>query len=108
MTPLLSGFEETVTNHELSIVFHILAFGSLMDVRKPADHPETLRYANLARLALSLNCMFADTTVTTIEALLIRNLYILFTKDHFAPMKTWGLQGLLWKLMQSVSFLLVE
>lgn len=103
MVPLFSDRESSVSNHELSIIFHILALGSLMDVSKPADHKDSKLYGYLARVALSLSCIFTETTVASIEALILRTHYLTFTKDHFSTMKTWAIQGLSWKLIQSVS-----
>lgn len=100
---IFSSQESSVTNHELSIIFHILAFGSLMDVNRSANHADTKLYGYFARVTLSLSCIFTEMTVDSIEALMLRTHYLAFTKDHFSIMKSWGLQGLLWKLMQSVS-----
>ncbi|CAG7847818.1 SubName: Full=Uncharacterized protein {ECO:0000313/EMBL:CCA77892.1} [Serendipita indica DSM 11827] len=100
---LYSGPEIQIESHELSCVHTILALGHLMDPTKPADsNPQIQHHAKLGRMCLYLECIFAQTTVATIEAHLLRLMFLLFDKDQTAPMKVYGQLGLVWRLMISM------
>ena len=99
---LYSGSYDHIESHELSCVHTILALGHLMDPTEPADNPQVYHHARLGRLCLYLECIFAQTTVATIEAHLLRLIFLLFDKDQTAPMKVYGQLGLVWRLMISM------
>ncbi|PVG02035.1 hypothetical protein CPB86DRAFT_805078 [Serendipita vermifera] len=99
---LFTGSQHKVSNHELSSIMTTLAFGSLMDISRPPDNPEVTRYANLGRLALSLDCVFAQTSVDTVEAVLMRCVFLLFDRDPTGPMKVYAQLGLLWRMVVSI------
>jgi hypothetical protein len=100
--PLYTGVPDRVEAHDLSSVLTILALGTMMNVSQPADHPNVYRYANFGKLCLSLDCIFGQTSVSTIEANLLRLIFLLFDRDRTAPMKVFGQLGLVWRLIISM------
>jgi len=102
VSPLFAGIPDRVEAHELSSVFTILALGALMDAPMPPDQPIVDRYANYGKLCLSLECIFGQTSVATIEANLLRLIFLLFSRDRTAPMKVFAQLGLIGRLIISM------
>lgn len=101
-SPLYTGIPDRVEGHELSSVFTILALGLMMDPTRPPDHPTVTRYSNYGKLCLSLECIFGQTSIATIEANLLRLIFLLFSRDRAAPMKAFGQLGLIGRLIISM------
>jgi hypothetical protein len=102
VSPLFAGIPDRVEAHELSSIFTILALGAMMDASIPPDHPSVDRYANYGKLCLSLECIFGQTSVATIEANLLRLIFLLFSRDRTAPMKVFAQLGLIGRLIISM------
>jgi hypothetical protein len=100
--PLYASDPDRLEAHELSSVLTILALGTMMDVSDAPDAARVYRYSNLGKLCLSLDCIFGQTSVSTIEANLLRLIFLLFDRDRTAPMKVFGQLGLIWRLIISM------
>ncbi|KAG5645724.1 hypothetical protein DXG03_005419 [Asterophora parasitica] len=55
--------------HRLSLLFMVLAIGSLMDTSLPAYNLEAEKYHQLARAALFTNSIFEEPTISAVQAL---------------------------------------
>ncbi|KAL0567456.1 hypothetical protein V5O48_014535, partial [Marasmius crinis-equi] len=64
-----SSTYETVSSHNLSIIYMILAIGTLLDLDKAAHSPEALQYYHLGRAALSIDGVFEEQSIPAIQAL---------------------------------------
>lgn len=53
----------------MSLVFMVLAIGTLMDVHQPAYNVEAEKYHQLARAALFQSSLFEDPTINAVQAL---------------------------------------
>ena len=58
-----------VLSHRLSMMFMVLAIGSLMDTRLPSYNVEAEKYHQLARAALFQNNIFDEPTLGAVQAL---------------------------------------
>ncbi len=58
-----------VLSHRLSVMFMVLAIGSLMDTRLPSYNVEAEKYHQLARAALFQNNIFDEPTLGAVQAL---------------------------------------
>ena len=58
-----------VLSHRLSVMFMVLAIGSLMDTRLPSYNVEAEKYHQLARAALFQNNIFDEPTFGAVQAL---------------------------------------
>jgi hypothetical protein len=58
-----------VLSHRLSVMFMVLALGSLMDTRLPSFNVEAEKYHQLARAALFQNNIFDEPTLGAVQAL---------------------------------------
>ncbi|KAG8834954.1 hypothetical protein FRC17_006257 [Serendipita sp. 399] len=100
--PLLYGTPDHINAHEISTVHSILALGYLFDLSKPPGSPEVYKHASMSKFSISLECIFARTTVSTIEAYLLRLIFLLFDRDRAAPMQVYGHLGIVWRLIVSI------
>jgi len=124
VSALYSGSDEAIKgvyNQELSTVYSILAMAELMSDKNPPYSQMQKRYAYYAKLAITLDCVYMvcpdsishatgpsytlsqHACVGTIEALLLRALYMLLNNDPGSAQKVWGNLGLITKLAMSVS-----
>jgi hypothetical protein len=56
-------------SHRLSLMFMVLAIGSLVDTNVPAYSIEAEKYHQLARAALFQNGLFDEPTINAVQAL---------------------------------------
>ncbi|KAG8843067.1 hypothetical protein FRB91_003615 [Serendipita sp. 411] len=101
-TPLLYGVPDHLSAHEISSVHSILAMGYLFDLSKPPGAPEVYKHASMAKFSISLECVFARTTVSTIEAYILRLIFLLLDRDRAGPVQVYGHLGLVWRLIVSI------
>jgi Ni/Fe-hydrogenase subunit HybB-like protein len=61
--------EDPVLYHRLSLMFIVLAIGSLMDMSLPAYNLEAEKYHQLARAALFHSSLFDEPTLNAVQSL---------------------------------------
>ena len=61
--------DDPTLSHRLSLMFMILAIGSLVDINAPAYNTEAEKYHQLARAALFQNGLFDEPTINAVQAL---------------------------------------
>lgn len=92
-------------SYRLSVMFMVLAIGSLMDTRLPSYNIEAEKYHQLARAALFQNNVFDEPTLGAVQALYLMSFYLFFSDRHgTSGGSRWAIMGLAVKLAQSVSF----
>ncbi|KAI9511531.1 hypothetical protein F5148DRAFT_1274173 [Russula earlei] len=92
-----------VLSQRLSIMFMVLAIGSLMDTRLPAYNIEAEKYHQLARAALFQNNVFDEPTLGAVQALYLMSFYLFFSDKHgTSGGSRWAIMGMAVKLAQSV------
>ncbi|KAJ6624985.1 hypothetical protein B0H10DRAFT_1783893 [Mycena sp. CBHHK59/15] len=90
---------ESVSSHNLAVLYMILALGTLVDLNMPAHSPEATEYYQLGRAALAINSVLEEPSIAGIQALLLM-CHFMFWADIDAP--RWVLMGLVVKLAHSV------
>jgi transcription factor-like protein len=91
-------------SHRLSVMFMVLAIGSLMDTRLPSYNVEAEKYHQLARAALFQNNIFDEPTLGAVQALYLMSFYLFLSDRHGASGGSrWAIMGMAVKLAQSVS-----
>ena len=71
--------DDPLTSHRLSVMFMVLAIGSLMNISLPSYSLEAEKYHQLARAALFHYPIFDEPTITAVQALVC---YIALTPFH--------------------------
>ncbi|KAH9975864.1 hypothetical protein BGW80DRAFT_1436388 [Lactifluus volemus] len=93
-----------VLSHRLSVMFMVLAIGSLMDARLPSYNVEAEKYHQLARAALFQNSVFDEPTLGAVQALFLISFYLFFAERHGSSGGSrWAIMGMAVKLAQSVN-----
>ncbi|KAH9044225.1 fungal-specific transcription factor domain-containing protein [Lactarius hengduanensis] len=93
-----------VLSHRLSVMFMVLAIGSLMDTRLPSYNVEAEKYHQLARAALFQNNLFDEPTLGAVQALYLMSFYLFFSDRHgSSDGSRWAIMGMAAKLAQSVN-----
>jgi Fungal specific transcription factor domain len=96
-----------VVSHRLSVMFMVLAIGSLMDTRLASYNIEAEKYHQLARAALFQNHVFDEPTLGAVQALYLMSFYLFFSDRHgTSGGSRWAIMGMAAKLGQSVSSLI--
>ena len=91
-------------SQRLSVMFMVLAIGSLMDTRLPSYNIEAEKYHQLARAALFQNNIFDEPTLGAVQALYLMSFYLFFSDRHgVSGGSRWAIMGMAVKLSQSVS-----
>ena len=91
-------------SQRLSVMFMVLAIGSLMDTRLPSYNIEAEKYHQLARAALFQNNIFDEPTLGAVQALYLMSFYLFFSDRHGGSGGSrWAIMGMAVKLAQSVS-----
>ena len=91
-------------SQRLSVMFMVLAIGSLMDVRLPSYNIEAEKYHQLARAALFQNNIFDEPTLGAVQALYLMSFYLFLSDKHgMSGGSRWAIMGMAVKLAQSVS-----
>ncbi|KAJ6624997.1 fungal-specific transcription factor domain-containing protein [Mycena sp. CBHHK59/15] len=95
--------DEPLLAHRLSLMFIVLAIGSLMDTSEPAYNLEAEKYHQLARAALFLHSFFDQPTITAVQSLFLMAYYLFLADRHGTGSGArWALMGIAVKVAQSV------
>jgi hypothetical protein len=78
----LSEEPNIMLSQRLSVMFMVLAIGSLMDTRLPSYSIEAEKYHQLARAALFQNNVFDEPTLGAVQALYLMSFYLFFSDRH--------------------------
>lgn len=68
--------DDSMLSHRLSLMFIVLAIGSLVDTQSPSYNLEAEKYHQLSRAALFQNGLFDEPTINAVQALVC--IYVLF------------------------------
>jgi hypothetical protein len=100
----MSDEPNIMLSQRLSVMFMVLAIGSLMDTRLPSYNIEAEKYHQLARAALFQNNVFDEPTLGAVQALYLMSFYLFFSDRHGSSGGSrWAIMGMAVKLAQSVS-----
>ena len=100
----MSDEPNIILSQRLSVMFMVLAIGSLMDTRLPSYNIEAEKYHQLARAALFQNNVFDEPTLGAVQALYLMSFYLFFSDRHgTSGGSRWAIMGMAVKLAQSVS-----
>lgn len=102
--PLAMSDEPNIMlSQRLSVMFMVLAIGSLMDIRLPSYNIDAEKYHQLARAALFQNNIFDEPTLGAVQALYLMSFYLFFSDRHgTSGGSRWAIMGMAVKLAQSV------
>ncbi|KAJ7576797.1 hypothetical protein C8J56DRAFT_971614 [Mycena floridula] len=94
--------DDPLLSHRLSLMFMVLAIGTLMDTEQPAYSLEAEKYNQLARAALFQSAFFDYPTVNAVQALFLMTFYLFFADRHGSGSGTrWALMGIAVKVAQN-------
>jgi hypothetical protein len=100
----MSDEPNIMLSQRLSVMFMVLAIGSLMDTRLPSYNTEAEKYHQLARAALFQNNIFDEPTLGAVQALYLMSFYLFFSDRHgTSGGSRWAIMGMAVKVAQSVS-----
>lgn len=95
--------EEPIVYHRLSLMFMVLAIGSLMNTSLPAYSLEAEKYHQLARAALFHSSLFDEPTLNAVQALFLMTYYMFLADRHGSNTGArWGIMGITIKMAQSI------
>ncbi|TFK26171.1 hypothetical protein FA15DRAFT_637937 [Coprinopsis marcescibilis] len=95
--------EEPIVYHRLSLLFMVLAIGSLMNTTLPAYNLEAEKYHQLARAALFHSSLFDEPTLNAVQALFLMTYYMFLADRHGSNTGArWGIMGITIKVAQSI------
>ncbi|KAH6916246.1 fungal-specific transcription factor domain-containing protein [Coprinopsis sp. MPI-PUGE-AT-0042] len=95
--------EEPITFHRLSLLFMVLAIGSLMNSGMPAYNLDAEKYHQLARAALFHTSLFDEPTLNAVQALFLMTYYMFLADRHGSNTGArWGIMGITIKVAQSI------
>ncbi|EAU90145.2 hypothetical protein CC1G_05683 [Coprinopsis cinerea okayama7 len=96
------GSEEPIAYHRLSLMFMVLAIGSLMNTSMQAYNLEAEKYHQLARAALFHTSLFDEPTLNAVQALFLMTYYMFLADRHGSNTGArWGIMGITIKVAQS-------
>ncbi|KAF8633249.1 hypothetical protein AX15_001442 [Amanita polypyramis BW_CC] len=98
-----SPSDEPIFSHRLSVMFMVLAVGSLMNINSPAYSVDAEVYHQLARAALFHHSFIDDPTLMAVQALFLMTFY-LFLADRNSTNNSarWTIMGIAVKIAQSI------
>ena len=102
-----ASVQEPIDLHDLSLLFMICALGSIADLTHDPVNDETRKYYVLAKAALSLKSIFANATLSTIQALQLMNAYSHFLGRPSRKEEAWLTYNIINSLAVSVSLLII-
>ncbi|KAJ6485924.1 fungal-specific transcription factor domain-containing protein [Mycena sanguinolenta] len=102
--PNASGaIDQPLLAHRLSLMFIVLAIGSLMDTNEPAYNIEAEKYHQLARAALFLHSFFDQPTINAVQSLFLMAYYLFLADRHGTGSGArWAIMGIAVKVAQSI------
>ncbi|KAG6916551.1 hypothetical protein DXG01_006377 [Tephrocybe rancida] len=90
-------------SHRLSLLFMVLAIGSLVNTDLPAYNLEAEKYHQLARAALFSNSIFDEPTINAVQALFLMTFYMFLADRHGTSSGArWAIMGIAVKVGQSI------
>lgn len=93
-----------VISHRLSVMFMVLAIGSLMDTRLPSYNVDAEKYHQLARATLFQSNVYDAPNVGVVQALYLMSFYLLLSDRHgTSGGSRWAIMGMAARIAQSVS-----
>ncbi|KAJ7257904.1 fungal-specific transcription factor domain-containing protein [Mycena haematopus] len=95
--------DQPILAHRLSLMFIVLAIGSLMDTNEPAYNLEAEKYNQLARAALFLHSFFDQPTISAVQSLFLMAFYLFLADRHGTGSGArWAIMGIAVKVAQSI------
>ncbi|KAF4610658.1 hypothetical protein D9613_006789 [Agrocybe pediades] len=95
--------DDPLLAHRLSLMFMVLAIGSLMNSNLPAYNLDAEKYHQLARAALFHNSFFDNPTINAVQALYLMTFYLFLVDRHGTSSGArWATMGLAVKVAQSI------
>ncbi|KAJ7173815.1 fungal-specific transcription factor domain-containing protein [Mycena filopes] len=95
--------DQPLLAHRLSLMFIVLAIGSLMDISQPAYNLEAEKYHQLARAALFLHSFFDQPTINAVQSLFLMAYYLFLADRHGTGSGArWAIMGIAVKVAQSI------
>ncbi|KAJ7281861.1 fungal-specific transcription factor domain-containing protein [Mycena rebaudengoi] len=95
--------DQPLLAHRLSLMFIVLAIGSLMDTSQPAYNLEAEKYHQLARAALFMHSFFDQPTINAVQSLFLMAYYLFLADRHGTGSGArWAIMGIAVKVAQSV------
>ncbi|KAK0202818.1 fungal-specific transcription factor domain-containing protein [Desarmillaria ectypa] len=102
-TSNLPSADDPLLPHRLSLMFMILAIGTLMDTSLPAYNIEAEKYHQLARAALFRDSFVDSPTINAVQALYLMTFYLFLSDRNGAGSGSrWALMGMAVKVAQSI------
>ena len=96
-----------VVSHRLSVMFMVLAIGSLMDTRLPSYNVDAEKYHQLARATLFQNNVYDAPNVGVVQGLYLMSIYLSLSDRHgTSGGSRWAIMGMAARIAQSVSSLI--
>jgi len=103
----MSDESTLVISHRLSVMFMVLAIGSLMDTRLPSYNIDAEKYHQLARATLFQNNIYDAPNVGVVQALYLMSFYLFLSDRHgTSGGSRWAIMGMAARIAQSVSSLI--
>ncbi|KDQ61622.1 hypothetical protein JAAARDRAFT_204099 [Jaapia argillacea MUCL 33604] len=98
-----SPVHEPLMGHRLSLMFMVLAIGTLMDTTLHPYSVEAEKFHQLGRAALFQSDLFDDPSLHAIQALFLMSFYLFLSERHGAGAGSrWAIMGMAVKLAQSI------
>ncbi|PFH45913.1 hypothetical protein AMATHDRAFT_70926 [Amanita thiersii Skay4041] len=95
--------DDPIICHRLSLMFIVLAIGSLMDTSLPAYNLDAEVYHQLAKAALFHHSFIDEPTVTAVQALFLMTFYLFLADRHGTSTGArWTIMGIAVKVGQSI------
>ncbi|KAF5336101.1 hypothetical protein D9611_006219 [Ephemerocybe angulata] len=95
--------EDPMVYHRLSLMFIVLAIGSLMDMTLPAYNLEAEKYHQLSRAAIFHSSLFDEPTLNAVQSLFLMTYYMFLSDRHGTNTGArWGIMGITIRVAQSI------
>ncbi|KAF6752978.1 fungal-specific transcription factor domain-containing protein [Ephemerocybe angulata] len=94
--------EDPMVYHRLSLMFIVLAIGSLMDMTLPAYNLEAEKYHQLSRAAIFHSSLFDEPTLNAVQSLFLMTYYMFLSDRHGTNTGArWGIMGITIRVAQN-------
>lgn len=105
LTPTYDKNQPTPSAQHLSVLFSVFSIGALMDLSRTPNSAEAQMYREVAKIPLDIESLSKDTSLVTIEALIMYAQAIQWSDDPNGPALTWTYLTLCVTLGESVSLI---
>ena len=92
-----------ISPHRLSILFFVLALGSLVDITLLPGSVQAEDFFELGKACLALNNVFVSPELGTVQALFLVHLYYHHGTSRYSPEAAWSILGFCGRLVHAVS-----